>query len=162
LTERRTSGFRVDKAAYSLPVNGSWTVKFPGGWGAPRSITLDKLNSWSDHSNSGVKYFSGTAEYVTELNVPSTVTGRNKVVMLDLGKVKNFAEVRLNGRDLGTLWKAPFQIDVSETLRPGKNTLSIKVTNLWPNRLIGDEQLPAEVEWKDGHIKEWPKWLLEG
>src|SRR5258706_15097648 len=90
------------------------------------------------------------------------MVGSGSAVMLDLGRVKNFAEVTLNGKYLGILWKAPFRLDVTGLLKPGRNYLNVKVTNLWPNRLIGDEQLPAEVEWENGHIKKWPMWLVEG
>jgi hypothetical protein len=61
-------------------------------------------------------------------------------VVLDLGKVKEIAEVSVNGRPLGILWKAPFQADVTSALRPGANQVEIKITNLWPNRMIGDQQ----------------------
>ena len=77
--------------------------------------------------------------------------------------MKNLAQVTLNGRDLGVLWKPPFALDVTRLVRPGPNTLSIRVTNLWPNRLIGDAQLPPEVQWNgDGSIASWPDWLVAG
>ncbi|MGC8834926.1 MAG: glycosylhydrolase-like jelly roll fold domain-containing protein, partial [Armatimonadota bacterium] len=81
---------------------------------------------------------------------------------LDLGRVKNFAEVTLNGRKLGILWKAPFRLDVTGIVKPGRNLLSVRVTNLWPNRLIGDEQLPPDVEWNGPALARWPQWLVEG
>jgi hypothetical protein len=61
-------------------------------------------------------------------------------MVLDLGSVKNIAEVTVNGKSAGVLWTPPFQADVTGALKPGSNTLEIKVTNLWPNRLIGDLQ----------------------
>ena len=76
--------------------------------------------------------------------------------------MKNFAEVSLNGQDLGILWKPPFRANLTAAAKPGVNKLTIKVTNLWPNRLIGDEQLPPDVEWKELQLKEWPQWLLDG
>ena len=101
---------------------------------------------------------------------PSTMLGahpergrrlRNgNLLMLDLGDVREIAEVRLNGRDLGILWKPPFRVDVTDTIKAGANLLEVRVTNLWPNRLIGDEQLPADCEWlPDGPLKAWPAWL---
>ena len=73
------------------------------------------------------------------------------------------ARVKLNGHDLGILWKPPFRVDVSDCAREGKNSLEVEVVNLWPNRLIGDDRLPADCKWQaDGNIAEWPKWLLEG
>ena len=81
---------------------------------------------------------------------------------LDLGTVKNFAEVFLNNQNLGILWKPPFRANLTAAAKPGINKLVIKVTNLWPNRLIGDEQLPPDVEWNGKQLAAWPKWLLEG
>jgi len=145
-----------------LPVDGPWSVIFPPNLGAPASATFDGLGSWTENADPGVKYFSGSATYHKEFNVPANMVGTDIVQMLDLGVVKNFATVKLNGKDLGVLWKAPFAVDVTGALRAGKNTLEIKVTNLWPNRLIGDEQFPPDVTWQDGHLKEWPEWLLKG
>jgi hypothetical protein len=86
--------------------------------------------------------------------------------ILDLGRVEVIAEVSLNGQPLGILWKPPFQLDISEAAKPGLNELAIKVVNLWPNRLIGDEQLPEDCQWRPqeegASLVEWPKWLLEG
>ena len=82
---------------------------------------------------------------------------------MDLGVVKNLAEVRLNGQDLGVLWKPPFRVDIAGAAKPGVNRLEVRVTNLWPNRLIGDEQAPDDCKWTEGgSIAEWPSWLLEG
>jgi hypothetical protein len=126
-------------------------------------VRLNRLISWTEHADPGVRYFSGTAEYTLAFDVPAPMLGAGRALALDLGRVKHFAEVRLNGRDLGVLWKAPFRVDVTGLVKPGRNTLSIRVTNLWPNRLIGDEQLPEEVEWSEGGaIRAWPAWLVEG
>ena len=89
-----------------------------------------------------MKYFSGTAAYRREIEIPAGLIGKNKRLHLDLGQVKYLAEVRLNGMDLGVLWKPPFRVDISQAAKPGKNMLEVKVTNLWPNRLIGDQFLP--------------------
>lgn len=145
-----------------LPIKGPWLVKFQPGWGAPPSVKLPSLISWPEHENPGVRYFSGSAIYSRELNVPAAMLGRDRAVVLDLGRVKNFATVRLNGKELAVLWKEPFQVDVSKGIRPGKNRLEIKVTNLWPNRLIGDEQLPPDAEWNGVSLKGWPEWVAKG
>lgn len=145
-----------------LVVNGSWTLTFPAGKGAPEKVTLPKLASWSTHSDPGVRYFSGSATYNIAFDVPADFAEKGKAIYLDLGRVKNFAEVTVNGKRLNTLWKAPFRVEVTSLVRPGKNTLAVRVTNLWPNRLIGDEQLPADVEWNGVTLKEWPEWLRSG
>jgi hypothetical protein len=109
-----------------------------------------------------VKYFSGTASYEKEIEIPAERLLNRRELWLDLGAVKNFAEVSLNGQDLGVLWKPPFHIDITAAAKTGANRLVVKVTNLWPNRLIGDEQLPEDREWKGKRLGEWPQWVLDG
>jgi hypothetical protein len=156
----RKSVMRCDSLPEPVELPGPWEIHFPPGWGAPESIRFAHLQSWTDSENAGVKYFSGTATYTHEFQLPPA--GTNEEIWLDLGKVKNLAEVRLNGVDLGILWKPPFRVRLGSVARPGSNTLEVKVTNLWPNRLIGDEQLPADSEWAGKRLKAWPVWLLEG
>ena len=115
-------------------------MQFPPGLGAPDKIALPELTSWTDNADDGVKYFSGTATYATDVKIPAKPSGRR--LYLDLGAVKEIAEVKLNGKALGILWKPPFRVDISAAARPGRNRLEVKITNLWPNRLIGDQQLP--------------------
>jgi hypothetical protein len=91
-----------------------------------------------------MKYFSGTATYAKKLQVPDAWFGKERHLWLDLGSVKNIAQVFVNGQSVGILWKAPFCVDVTRALKPGDNTLEIRVTNLWVNRLIGDQQPDAE------------------
>jgi hypothetical protein len=143
-------------------ITGGWNLNFPPNWGAPASVTLEKLISWTDHTNNGVRYFSGTATYEKEIEIPAERLGADRELWLDLGAVKNFAEVSLNGQDLGVLWKPPFRVNATAAAKPGVNKLVIKVTNLWPNRLIGDEQLPPDCEWNGKQLKAWPQWLLDG
>jgi hypothetical protein len=145
-----------------VDVTGPWHLDFPPNWGAPASVTLDKLISWTDHSQAGVRYFSGTATYTREIDISAASLGAERSLWLDLGAVKNFAEVSLNGKPLGILWKPPFRADLTSAAKPGKNHLEIKITNLWPNRLIGDEQLPPDCEWSGPRLKEWPQWMLDG
>ena len=98
-------------------------------------------------SDFGVKYFSGPATYTIRFKVGANATTGGKRLFLDLGWVEVAAEVKLNGKDLGILWKAPYRLDVTEAVRPGDNDLEIRVTSLWPNRLIGDEHLPPETDY---------------
>jgi hypothetical protein len=125
-------------------VSGTWQVTFPPNWGAPPQITLTNLASWTTSSDSGVKYFSGTATYIKDLEAPNDWFSAGRKIVLDLGTVKEIAEVAVNGKPIGgILWKPPFQADLTNALKPGKNHLEIKITNLWPNRLIGDAQPEA-------------------
>lgn len=123
-----------------LHVKGAWNVSFEPDRGAPEKITLGKLASWSDNANDGVKYFSGTATYTRTIHVPGSLIKPGERLWLDLGDVRELASVTVNGRNLGTVWKTPFRLDVTDAIRPGANTLTVKVTNLWVNRLIGDQQ----------------------
>lgn len=148
-------------AVKTAAINGPWKLSFPPKLGAPPSVTLDSLASWTENANPGVKYFSGSATYQTTFTVPAGMLSRNYRPYIDLGRVKNFAEVWLNGKRLPVLWKAPFRI-AAEGLKAGRNTLVVRVTNLWPNRMIGDEQYPVEGEWKqDGSIAKMPDWALD-
>ena len=125
-------------------VNGPWKVTFPADWGAPPSITLDTLASWSDNSDAGVKYFSGTGTYTNTVTVTPDWFKKGSHVFIDLGDVKNLAEVDVNGKSLGVVWHTPYRVDATEVLKPGANEITIKVTNAWVNRMIGDQQPGAK------------------
>jgi hypothetical protein len=124
-------------------VDGAWKVSFQPDRGAPASITLDKLSSWSDNADAGVKYFSGTGTYTQMVQASQAWFKKGAHLWLDLGDVKNLAEITLNGKDLGVVWHAPYRVDVTGVLKAGANELTVKVTNAWVNRLIGDEQSGA-------------------
>jgi hypothetical protein len=137
------------KVPSPIAVEGPWTVRFPAGLGAPPEIKLNKLISWTDHPDDGVRHFSGTAEYTTLFDVPAALVGDDYRLDLDLGEVKEIAELAVNGRTCRTLWKPPFRAEVTRMLQPGTNRLTIRVTNLWANRMAGDSQLPNDqrVSW---------------
>jgi hypothetical protein len=165
--EARTASGKTWKAEIRdvpapVTLSGPWTLAFPPNWGAPAQVILPQLISWPDHSETGIRYFSGTATYTKEIDIPADALAADRALWLNLGRVKNIAEVSLNGKPLGILWKPPFRANLTPAAQPGKNQLEIKVTNLWPNRLIGDEQLPADCDWEGIRLKAWPQWLLEG
>jgi beta-galactosidase/beta-glucuronidase len=112
---------------------GPWTLQFPGQ-GQP--VAIKALGSWTDLAEPQWRYFSGQASYRTSFAAPALKPGRR--VVLDLGGVDVIAQVLVNGKPAGTLWKAPYQADVTGLLKAGRNALEVKVTNLWANRLIGD------------------------
>ena len=132
----------VDKVPGPQPLEGPWVLRFPPKWGAPEQVDLEKLISWTDHPEEGIRHFSGTASYAKEFEWKNTK--KDTRYYLDLGSVKEIAQVFLNGKDLGVLWKPPFRVDITDVLKPGRNRLEVRVTNLWPNRLIGDAQ-PAQT-----------------
>jgi hypothetical protein len=121
-------------------LGGPWKLDFAPGGGAPASITLPGLSSWSASPVDGVKYYSGSATYRRELKADAAWLRKNARLLLDLGDVQVMAQVKLNGKPLPLLWKPPYVADVTGLLKPGANALEITVTNLWPNRLIGDAQ----------------------
>jgi hypothetical protein len=161
------SGKRFHAKVPSLPapleLTGPWQLRFPPNLGAPPQAVFKQLVSWTDSPDPGIKYFSGTASYFYQLNLPPDLFKAGTVLMLDLGAVHEIAEVRLNDQDLGILWKPPFRVELTGAARPGTNLLEVRVTNLWPNRLIGDEQFPDDCEFTPGGaLKAWPAWLLAG
>jgi len=125
-----------------MTLNAPWTLKFPAHWGAPPSITMPKLISWTDSTNPGVKYFSGTATYTRTIQAPAMWFHPGQHIWLELGKVCDMAEVRINGQLVGTSWAPPYRLEVTTNLRPGSNKIEIAVTNEWTNRQIGDRALP--------------------
>jgi len=157
-----------------LAADGPWRLTFPPNLGAPAEVALPKLVSLHEHPEPGVKYFSGTAAYHGSLTVPRGVIAADRRLFLDLGRVEVLAEVLLNGRNLGIVWKPPYRVEAGDALRIGENDLEVRVTNLWPNRLIGDEQLPEEYAFgpegsatgsqarNPNAIREVPKWFAEG
>jgi hypothetical protein len=125
-------------------IEGAWKVSFQPDRGAPPSTTLDKLASWSDNAEPGVKYFSGVGTYTKAIQAPADWFKPGAHLWIDLGDVRNLADVTVNGKPLGIVWHIPYRVDATSALKPGANELTIKVTNAWVNRLIGDQQPGAE------------------
>ena len=126
-------------------VKGSWTVSFQKKRGAPEGdIPFDRLESWTNRSEDGIRYFSGTANYRKTIKVKADRFEKGRRVYLDLGDVKYLAEVVVNDRPLGVLWKPPYRVDITDAAKPGDNTVDVRVTNVWKNRLIGDQKLPVK------------------
>ena len=141
---------QVSSVPPPVTVAGPWTVEFTPGWRAPSKSTLDRLESWTANSDPGIRYYSGTAKYHAHFQAPAA-----KELELDLGEVREIAHVYLNGHDLGTLWKKPFRVRLDAAARAGTNDLEVDVTNLWPNRLIGDQLLPAGERLTHTNITKW-------
>ena len=121
-------------------IDGNWKLAFQKDRGAPSQISIDKLSSWTDNGDAGVKYFSGEGTYSKTIDAPSAWFKKDAALWLNLGDVKNLAEVIVNGKTLGIIWKKPFRVNVTGAMKPGYNLVVIKVVNLWVNRLIGDKQ----------------------
>ncbi len=139
-------------------IDGSWNVSFDPKWGGPKNVTFEKLEDWTKRTVQGIRYYSGIAVYRKIFDLPEdNIIKENAELFLDLGEIKNMAKIRLNGKDLGVVWTAPWSINITNAIKKKANNLEIEVVNLWPNRLIGDEQFPDDGI-KDG---KWPDWLLK-
>ena len=125
-------------------LGGPWELSFPPNLGAPPRVRMDRLEWWTASADEGVRFFSGTATYTKSFQAPAAWLRSNARLLLDLGTVRDLAEVSLNGRTLGILWRPPYEADVTGVLKPGANRLEIRVTNQWTNRQAGDRGLPAE------------------
>jgi hypothetical protein len=134
-------------------LEGPWRVTFQPARGAPSSITLDNLASWSTNSDLGVRYFSGTGTYTKIIDAPPTWFTKGSYVWIDLGDVRNLADVEVNGKSLGVVWHSPYRVDATLELKPGPNTLTVKVTDAWVNRLIGDQQPDATTKYTFTTVK---------
>ena len=144
-------------------IGGPWRVSFDTSLGGPGRETFRHLEDWTARPEKGIRYYSGVATYVAKFDRPhpaARAAGGTARVWLDLGVVKNMASVRLNGHSLGTVWCAPWRVEVTDALRIRGNTLEIRVANLWPNRLIGDEKMRPDAAYgPGGNLIRWPRWL---
>lgn len=124
-------------------ITSPWIVKFQENRGAPAQATFNQLTSFTESSDKGIKYFSGTATYSNTFKLNKSFFKKKNLpeqFILDLGEVKDLAEVIVNGKNLGVIWKFPFKLDITGAVHSGENTLEIKVVNVWHNRIVGDEQ----------------------
>jgi hypothetical protein len=120
----------------------NWELQFdPAFFGPKEIVKTDIFFDWSTSKNDSIKYYSGTVIYTKDFIWKGKT---NDKIWLDLGMIANIAEVSINGKDCGTLWTFPYKTDISEALKKGKNTIVIKITNTWANRLIGDQKLPEK------------------
>jgi len=134
-------------------IEGPWELAFNPEWGGPEKIIFDKLQDWTEHEMRGIKYYSGKATYTRAFDI-AQINRNNSNLYLDLGVVKDVARVRLNGKDVGVIWCAPWRIDITRAIVEGKNIIEIEVANRWINRLLGDSQEPdanvRTVKFKNG------------
>lgn len=161
----RKHSVEITEIPQPVEIGGIWKVSFQTGLGAPDSQTFNSLNSWTESVDSGIKYFSGTANYQNTFTLSDKFLKTNLRVILDLGRVKELADIKINGKPVGVLWHYPFSTDITEFLKIGTNILEIAVTNTWANRMIGDEQFPEDCTWgqfREGRsLIEFPEWLIK-
>jgi hypothetical protein len=145
------------EAQILMKLEGPWKVAFDTSMGGPELVEFDTLIDWSLRKETGIKYYSGSALYSKTFRIPGSAGSLKKSdILLNLGTVRNIARVKLNNKDMGVIWTAPWRINISDAIRQGNNHLEITVINLWINRLIGDES----ESW-DGIVDgKWPEWYL--
>ncbi len=168
--ERVAAAKNIPELKVASEITGPWQVSFDPKWGGPQvPVTFDTLQDWTKRTEPGIKFFSGTAVYSQTFDVPDVkLKTKNSKLFLDLGTVHALAEVWLNGKNLGVVWTAPWRVDISSAIKSKRNNLEIKVTNVWANRLIGDEQQPADCEYGQGDfgnggpLKSFPDWFVKG
>lgn len=157
----------------TIPLNVEWTIDFP----EIDTIKTYTLFSWPDSDIQDIRYYSGTARYSTSFKIPKEQhPSSSERVILNLGEVRDMAKVYVNGKEMPLEWKAPYECDITEVLKKGNNILEIEVTNLWANRMIGDELEPEDLEWSEPLVYEYapgkptagrylksnPDWLING
>jgi hypothetical protein len=136
-------------------LGGKWQVTFDPEWGGPSETTFNQLIDWKDSPENGIKYYSGKATYTKMFNLPENAD--TDKIFIDLGKMYEVAEVRLNGQDFGVIWTKPFRVEITSAIKSKDNKLEIDVVNLWPNRLIGDEFLSEEKRFTKTNIRKFTK-----
>jgi hypothetical protein len=150
-----------------VPVTGSWDVTFEPKLDKAFKRKFSSLVDWSKQKDNALKYFAGTAKYEKNITLAAEDLGKGKRVLLDLGELQDIAELEVNGQEAGVLWLPPYKTDITRYLKAGDNTLAVYITNNWANRLIGDEQYPADFEWgtdrgDEGRaMKAFPEWFLK-
>lgn len=154
----------VEELPEPLTLTGPWRIRFAERLATPLELTLKDLTSWTEQADPRVKYFSGTALYTATFALGSSLIDPHLQLVLELGEVCNLAQVRLNGRSLGVLWKPPFCVDISRAARAGANRLELSVTNTWRNRLIGDHGQPEDqrVSFVVPQLRKGQPWLPGG
>jgi hypothetical protein len=138
-------------------LSGPWTVRFDPKWGGPASTLFDTLASWTTMPDPGIKYYSGSASYEKGFDTPTGFNAKGGRLWLDLGDVRQLAEIQVNGKSMGIVWAPPFRVDITDALLPTGNKLVVEVVNFWPNRIIGDQSLPAKDRFTQTNIRKLVK-----
>lgn len=139
-----------------IKINAPWNVSFDPEWGGPEKIVFNELSLWNNHQDPGIRYYSGSASYINTFKI-SPDQLKNKRIYLDLGEMYNLAEVYVNGQSAGVWWQPPFMGDITDLVTDGENKLELKVVNLWPNRIIGDNYLPDNKRFTKTNVAKFDK-----
>jgi hypothetical protein len=135
-------------------ISGPWQVRFNPKWGGPESVEFAELADWTRRPERGIRFYSGTATYRKTFDLPDASLAGTTNLWLDLGDLRELAEVRLNGRNLGIVWCPPFRVNLAGTVKPTGNVLEVDVVNFWPNRIIGDASLPTNERFTRTNVRQ--------
>jgi alpha-L-rhamnosidase len=151
---RRATAQVLEKKSAELPAS-QWSIVFQPDRGAPEGVEkVNAFESWSDSKDAGIRYFSGTATYRTGITAKR---GPDERAFLQLTDLREICTVRINGKSAGTIWAMPYRMDITDSLADGSNTIELEVTNLWPNRIIGDAQPSAGKTYTKTNIRKYGK-----
>ena len=145
--------FSVNTIPDPVEINGEWKISFTEGWGAPDSVITTELKSLSEFDNQGINFYSGIAHYENSFTISKENIGKENRIFMDLGNLWLLADVTINGKYLGTLWKAPYRIEITDVVKGGENKLEIDIANTWCNRLIGDAMHPDKKQYCQTNIE---------
>jgi hypothetical protein len=135
-------------------ISRQWTVHFDPKWGGPATAQFPALVSWPTRPEPGIRFYSGTAVYEKSFALPaSPALPPGDALLLDLGNLRELAEIKVNGKSCGIVWCPPFRADISAAVKPGENKLEVEVVNFWPNRIIGDASLPPAERFTRTNIR---------
>lgn len=157
LSDGTSKLFFVNKWENEQKINGNWNVGFDIEWGRPESTVFDDLYSWTESSIDGIKYYSGTAVYKKAFFINDNDSKKETKYYLDFGNQQELSNVSINEQEIGTLWMPPFISEITDFTKKGENQISVKVTNLWQNRLIGDQCLLEERRFTKTNIEKFKK-----
>lgn len=159
LRENATPGPAAAKnfppATQATEIAGPWEVAFDPRWGGPARATFETLQDWTTRPEPAIKFYSGQATYRKTFDAAMPAPGKR--LWIDLGSLRELAEVRLNGKPLGIVWTPPLRVDATEAIRPSSNVLEVEVVNFWPNRIIGDQLLPPEQRLTQTNVRKLTK-----
>ena len=152
-----------------IDLSEDWKVRFLEGRGAPdEPVIFEKLTSWTEHPNKGIKYYSGIAEYNKTFILPKDYLKNGRRCVLELGEIRDVAQITINEHKPVFVWQKPAEIDITDMLVKGENTVKIGVANRWMNRLIGDERIHTDIPYRagdnkftNGVIEKFPDWMRD-
>jgi hypothetical protein len=136
-SDGNVSSFTASEPLIQRTIGCQWKIRFSESWGPQEVLETDTLISWSDYDDERVKFYSGAAGYTGSFQVSAEELAGRKI-LIDLGNVQEIASLKINGKDAGISWIAPFMHDVTGLVHEGDNMISIAVVNSWVNRLVGD------------------------